>query len=108
MSRPFAMILLLLLIAFTSQFEWKKKVVIDVEASPIISQKRMDVLRTDESVKEKIILSQEKSIQKLNELIHSLQEQLQHCQDKIEVPVNTVVPLSELLRELEQQEILED
>ncbi|KAL6988478.1 hypothetical protein U1Q18_014228 [Sarracenia purpurea var. burkii] len=56
---------------------------------------------------QKIILSQEKSIQKLNELVRSLREQLIQCKDKIEA-VNNAVPAVELLKELEQQQILED
>ncbi|XP_028067127.1 uncharacterized protein LOC114269947 [Camellia sinensis] len=39
-----------------------------------------------------IILSQERSIQKLNELVNSLREQLLHCKDKIEAVNNTSVP----------------
>lgn len=54
-----------------------------------------------------IILSQEKSIQKLNKLVQSLQEQLVQCRvinGDIDDPAS---PLAELLHELEQQQLLD-
>ncbi|KAL1813325.1 hypothetical protein ACET3Z_023390 [Daucus carota] len=62
---------------------------------------------SQDSVKEKIILSQEKSIQKLNKLVQSLQEQLVQCRvinGDIDDPAG---PLAELLHELEQQQLLD-
>ena len=53
-----------------------------------------------------IILSQKKSIEKLNELVRILQEQLLQCKEKTEA-VNSIASLTDLLNELEQQEILD-
>ncbi|KAJ8510233.1 hypothetical protein OPV22_000667 [Ensete ventricosum] len=51
----------------------------EIEASPIISQKQQQISNREEIIKEKIILSQEKNIQRLNELVQSLQLQLLQC-----------------------------
>lgn len=107
MSRPALLVFLLLLIVFTSQVEWNQQIINEVEANPTVSRKQQDVLDAQESVKEKIILSQEKSIQKLNKLVQSLQEQLVQCRVINGAVVDTSIPYTELLNELEQQQILE-
>lgn len=53
-----------------------------------------------------IILSQEKSIQRLNELVRSLREQLQQCRDNNETTNDNAGPLTEHVIELERQQIL--
>ncbi|KAF9664905.1 hypothetical protein SADUNF_Sadunf16G0066500 [Salix dunnii] len=55
-----------------------------------------------------IILSQENNIQKLNELVQTLQEQLQQCRSENYVLNSTTIPLTEHLNEFEQQPVLED
>ncbi|KAK1389676.1 Hyaluronan mediated motility receptor-related family protein [Heracleum sosnowskyi] len=107
MSRPLLLVFLLLLIIFTSQIDWNQQIVNEVEANPNLSRKQLDHVNNQESVKEKIILSQEKSIQKLNKLVQSLQEQLVQCRvinGDIDDPAS---PLAELLHELEQQQLLD-
>ncbi|KAF2307691.1 hypothetical protein GH714_030836 [Hevea brasiliensis] len=59
-------------------------------------------------VQVKIILSQEKNIHKLNELVRSLREQLLQCRSENFVANGTTIPVTEHLNELEQQSILED
>ncbi|PON97380.1 peptidyl-prolyl cis-trans isomerase G [Trema orientale] len=108
MSRPWLLVCLLLIIVFTSQFEWKPQYGNEIEASPIASRKQQYISEREESVKEKIILSQEKNIQKLNELVQSLREQLLQCRGENEVDNGTTTPLTELLTELERQPLLED
>lgn len=54
-----------------------------------------------------IILSQEKNIQRLNELVRSLRQQLLQCRANNET-VNDTVSLTENVIELERQQILED
>ncbi|GLT52175.1 hypothetical protein SLA2020_255280 [Shorea laevis] len=103
MARPWVLVVLLLLIVFTSQFEWKQQLGNEIEASPNNSHKDHYASQRQESVKEKIILSQEKNIQKLNELVRSLREQLLQCRGENEVSNGTVIPL-----ELEQVPILDD
>ncbi|KAF7147688.1 hypothetical protein RHSIM_Rhsim03G0067700 [Rhododendron simsii] len=110
MSRPLVLVFFFLIVAFTSQFERKQRIVNGVEASPRIPQMHRQSKR-EESVKEKgllqIILSQEKSIRKLADLVRSLREQLLQCKHKFKAVNNTTVPLTELLNELEQQQILD-
>lgn len=55
-----------------------------------------------------IILSQEKSINKLNELVKNLREQLQQCRSINETSNGTFSTLAENVIELERQQILED
>ncbi|KAK8938363.1 hypothetical protein KSP39_PZI011477 [Platanthera zijinensis] len=78
MSRPIVLVFLLVVLIITSQFEWKQQLVNDMEASPS-TQKQNHLLNRDEVVKEKIILSQEKNIQRLNTLVQSLRHQLSQC-----------------------------
>ncbi|RVW33306.1 hypothetical protein CK203_039812 [Vitis vinifera] len=56
----------------------------------------------------KIILSQEKNIQGLNEVIRSLQEQLKQCRNSKGTRNSSVSPLNDNVIELERQKILED
>ncbi|KAG8061693.1 hypothetical protein GUJ93_ZPchr0003g18670 [Zizania palustris] len=76
--RPVVLIFLLLVLIITSQFEWKQQVG-EAETNPTATRRRQQSLQREDAVKEKIILSQEKNIQQLNELIQSLQLQLLHC-----------------------------
>ncbi|XP_004303514.1 PREDICTED: uncharacterized protein LOC101314584 isoform X2 [Fragaria vesca subsp. vesca] len=101
MSRPWVLVCLLLLIVFTSQLEWKQQYGND-EPSPTPSKKQQYISEREEAVKEKIILSQEKNIQKLNDLVRSLREQLLQCRGESEVVNGTATPLTELLSDLER------
>ncbi|XP_022729357.1 uncharacterized protein LOC111284739 [Durio zibethinus] len=78
MSRPMLLVFLLLIVIITSQFEWRQQLVVDIDMTPSVTQKQQQISR-EEAVKEKIILSQEKNIQRLNELVQSLQQQLLQC-----------------------------
>ncbi|MCD7462723.1 hypothetical protein HAX54_049258 [Datura stramonium] len=55
----------------------------------------------------KIILSQEKNIQRLNELVRSLREQLLQCRSSNETISNSLSSLADIA-EFEKQQILED
>ncbi|XP_020210684.1 uncharacterized protein LOC109795554 [Cajanus cajan] len=101
MSRLWALVCLLLLIVFTSQFEWKQQIHSEIEARPTTFQKLKKIPQNEESVKEKIILSQEKNIQRLHELVRSLREQLVQCKVGYEVSNVATNPLVEFLSELE-------
>ncbi|KAI3826296.1 hypothetical protein L1987_00342 [Smallanthus sonchifolius] len=108
MSRPVLLVSLLLLMVFTSQFEWNQLIVNEVEARPLaLSQKEQYILEKEESVKEKIILSQEKQIQKLKTLVQSLQEQLLVCKGKDDFVNDTTGSLTEILNELNHHQIME-
>ncbi|XP_010246342.1 PREDICTED: uncharacterized protein LOC104589636 isoform X4 [Nelumbo nucifera] len=108
MSRPMVLVFLLLVLIITSQFEWKQQLVNDFETAPSISQKQQQISKREEAVKEKIILSQEKNIQRLNELVRSLREQLLQCRGNNDTINNSLTPLTENVNELERQHILED
>jgi hypothetical protein len=56
MSRPWVLVCLLLLIVFTSQFEWKQQYGIEAEASPTTSHKQHYISEREESVKETVSL----------------------------------------------------
>lgn len=56
MSRPWVLVCLLLLIVFTSQFEWKQQYGNELEASSITSQKQNYISEREEAVKEKVSL----------------------------------------------------
>lgn len=55
-----------------------------------------------------IILSQEKNIQRLNEMVRSLKEQLVQCRGYNETRGNVVTPMTENVIELERQQSLDD
>ncbi|KAL0437053.1 UNVERIFIED_CONTAM: hypothetical protein Sradi_0413200 [Sesamum radiatum] len=108
MSRPMLLVFVLLILVIMSQIEWRQQFVSDVDTSPREPQKQPQVSNREETVKEKIILSQEKHIQRLNELVRSLREQLQQCRSNNETSNTTVSALSENVIEFERHHILED
>ncbi|KAG8371141.1 hypothetical protein BUALT_Bualt13G0055900 [Buddleja alternifolia] len=108
MSRPMLLVFLLLILVITSQFEWRQQFVSDLDANPRESEKQKQISKGEEGVKEKIILSQEKNIQRLNELIRILKEQLQQCRSSNETVNSTVSSLTENVIELEREQIIED
>ncbi|XP_028086804.1 uncharacterized protein LOC114287605 isoform X2 [Camellia sinensis] len=85
-----------------------QQLVSDIEANPNVSQKQQQISKREEAVKEKIILSQEKNIQRLNELVRSLREQLLQCRSNNDKLNGTVSSLTESVIDLERQQILED
>ncbi|KAA3455465.1 A-type inclusion [Gossypium australe] len=107
MSRPMLLVFLFIILIITSQFEWRQPLV-DVDTTPSVSQKPQQISRREEAVKEKIILSQEKKIQRLNELVRSLEQQLLQCKGDNKTTNGTVSYLTERILELERQQILED
>ncbi|XP_020581506.1 uncharacterized protein LOC110025393 isoform X1 [Phalaenopsis equestris] len=80
----------------------------DVELSPSVSQKQNLLLSREEVIKEKIILSQEKNIQRLNLLVQSLQQQLTQCRNINNSISFTENSLGTNANETEKQQILED
>ena len=102
------LVFLLIILIITSQFEWKQQLVADVDSNPNLPQKQHQISKAGETVKEKIILVQEKNIRRLNELVRHLQEQLQQCRGRNGTINGTVSPLAERILELERQQILED
>ncbi|KAB5561635.1 hypothetical protein DKX38_006592 [Salix brachista] len=124
MSRPMLLVFLLLILIITSQFEWRQPLVNDIDTKPAVNPKQLQISKWEEGVKEKlincpyveisacrsvtIILSQEKNIHRLNELVRSLKQQLLQCKCTNEPRTGTSAPLTERIIELERQQILED
>ncbi|KAL5197783.1 hypothetical protein ABZP36_001295 [Zizania latifolia] len=105
-TRPVVLVFLLLVLVITSQFEWKQQIGDVADTDPAAARRRQQGLAKEDSVKEKIILSQEKNIQQLNELIESLQRQLLHCRGNNNTVRTTAAANTE--SELEGQEIIDD
>lgn len=54
MSRPVLLVFLLIVLIITSQFEWRQPLVVDLDATPSISQKQNKISDREEAVKEKV------------------------------------------------------
>lgn len=78
MSRPVALVFVLVLLILTSQFEWNQQFVNEAEPNLVLS-KQQQISHNQELIKEQIILTQEKKIHELNELVNILQQQLMYC-----------------------------
>uniref|UniRef100_A0A1J3DGJ5 Uncharacterized protein n=1 Tax=Noccaea caerulescens TaxID=107243 RepID=A0A1J3DGJ5_NOCCA len=99
MTRSWVLLFVLMFIVLTWQLECKEQLESEVESSSrplILSDKEQHVPQGKESVHEKKILSQEKNIQKLNELVEDLRRQLMQCRNENQVE------LTELVTELDQ------
>ncbi|KAI4295092.1 hypothetical protein MLD38_040640 [Melastoma candidum] len=105
MSWPWVLVFLFLMIVFTSEFEWRQQFGNEPELKPISSSKE-DIGRREEVVKERIIISQERYIQKLQELVRNLHQQLLNCKrGNINV---TSMPFDEMLTKLDRMPTWED
>ncbi|XP_022944563.1 uncharacterized protein LOC111483810 [Cucurbita maxima] len=105
MSRSMLLVFLFVILIITSQFEWKQQLVPEVDTR-VNSQKQQQISTREEAVKEKILLSQERNIQRLNEVVRSLREQLQQCRGRN--ITNGTALLSGHILELERLHVLED
>ncbi|KAJ1288764.1 hypothetical protein BS78_02G113200 [Paspalum vaginatum] len=106
-TRPVVLVFLLLVLVVTSQFEWKQQIGDAADADPAAARRRQQLLAREDAVKEKIILSQEKNIQQLNQLIESLQRQLLHCRGSNNTVHTSTIAATEV-SEVEGHEIIED
>ncbi|KAG7610013.1 hypothetical protein ISN44_As05g020590 [Arabidopsis suecica] len=108
MSRLIMLVFLLVILIVTSQFEWRQPL-LELDAAPSLSQKHQQIAKREEAVKEKIILSQERHIQRLNDLVRSLQMQLQRCKGENETRNATEISHNnKQFIELERKHIVED
>uniref|UniRef100_A0A1J3FIC2 Uncharacterized protein n=1 Tax=Noccaea caerulescens TaxID=107243 RepID=A0A1J3FIC2_NOCCA len=108
MSRPILLVFLLIILIVTSQFEWRQPL-LELDAAPSLSQKQHQITKREETVKEKIILSQERHIQRLNDLVRSLRMELLRCKGENETRNATETShLNKHFIELERKHILED
>ncbi|CAF1889290.1 hypothetical protein HID58_045703 [Brassica napus] len=108
MSRPTMIVFLLVILIVTSQFEWRQPL-LELDAAPSLSLKHQQLAKREEAVKEKIILSQERHIQRLNDMVRSLQMQLLRCRGENETQNATETSrLNKQFIELERKPIVED
>ncbi|ESQ42186.1 hypothetical protein EUTSA_v10015076mg [Eutrema salsugineum] len=108
MSRPIMLVFLLVILIVTSQFEWRQPL-LELDAAPSLSQKHQQIAKREDAVKEKIILSQERHIQRLNELVRSLEMQILRCKGESEARNATeTFLLNKEFIELERKHIVED
>ncbi|XP_042468556.1 uncharacterized protein LOC122051469 [Zingiber officinale] len=108
MSRPVVLVFLLVILIITSQFEWKQQLTNEIETGSIFSPRQPQVSNREEIIKEKIILSQEKNIQRLNELVQSLQLQLLQCRGSNNTLNDTATYFRSNSIEIQKQNPLED
>ncbi|KAI4310586.1 hypothetical protein MLD38_035555 [Melastoma candidum] len=106
MSKPWVLVFLFLIIVFASQFEWKQQLGNEVDHKPS-SPSREQIDRREKVVKEKIILSQERDLQKLKELVRTLRQQLRICRGD-DTNATTRMPFDQILREMHRMASLED
>ncbi|VVB13469.1 unnamed protein product [Arabis nemorensis] len=88
MTRSWVRLFVLMFIVLTSQFEWKEQLEseIDVTSSPLVlSDQEQHTPQGKDSLQEKKILSQEKNIHKLNELVRDLRRQLLQCRNENQI-----------------------
>ncbi|CAA0824318.1 Unknown protein [Striga hermonthica] len=108
MSRSMLIILLLMVLVITSQFEWRQQFGSDMDTNPRDPQKQLTVSKREEEVKEKIILTQEKNIHRLNEAVLNLKEQLKKCVCYNVTSKNTLNSLAENVIGLEEEQIVDE
>ncbi|CDP20432.1 unnamed protein product [Coffea canephora] len=105
MQRPTVVIVLLMMIVLTSRIELKPRTLVqpEVAAGAAATATHLHGFSDpQQSLKEKIILSQEQSIQKLNELVQTLKQQLEFCRAVSRNAVNdTGTSVSQHLNEIE-------
>lgn len=105
MSRPVVLVFLLVVLIVTSQFEWKQQLVNELES---LSHKQKHISSREEFVKEKIILSQEKKIQRLNEFVQNLQQQLLQCRGNNVISNSSGASLTSYISEIQRQQMMDD
>lgn len=81
MSRPMALGLVLMILILTSQSEWKQQLKNEIESTGPFHKKQQQISNKHELIKEQIILSQEKKIHLLNDLVKTLQQQITECKN---------------------------
>ncbi|KAL5208661.1 hypothetical protein ABZP36_033096 [Zizania latifolia] len=104
-SRPVLLVFLLVVLIVTSQFEWKQQLINELEST---SHRQKHISSRGERVKDKIILSQEKMIQRLNYYIENLQQQLLQCRGNNMTVNSSVSSLTSYISEIQRQQMMDD
>ncbi|XP_072149379.1 uncharacterized protein [Setaria viridis] len=104
-SRPVVLVFLLVILIVTSQFEWKQQLVNELEST---TRNHQHISSREELVKDKIILSQEKMIQKLNDFIQNLQQQLVQCRENNKTIHSSGTSLTSYISEIQRHQMMDD
>ncbi|KAL6899164.1 hypothetical protein ACP4OV_005822 [Aristida adscensionis] len=104
-SRPAVLVFFLVILIVTSQFEWKQQLVNEWEST---SHNHKHISSREDLIKEKIILSQEKMIQRLNEFIQNLQQQLLQCRGNNVTVNSSGTSLKSYISEIQRQSMMDD
>ncbi|TVU29847.1 hypothetical protein EJB05_21435 [Eragrostis curvula] len=104
-SRPAVLVFLLVILIVTSQFEWKQQLVNELEST---SNNKKHISSREELVKDKVILSQEKMIQRLNDFIQNLQQQLLQCRGRNVTVNSSGASLTSYISEIQRHQMMDD
>ncbi|CAN8277776.1 unnamed protein product [Cochlearia groenlandica] len=105
-NKPVMIVFVLVILIVTSQFEWRQPPLdSSSSSSSSLSEKQQLISDKEESVKEKIIISQERHIHRLSEAVRSLQLQLLQCNGENET--RNVTKSKQFIEEVERKPIME-
>ncbi|XP_066318577.1 uncharacterized protein [Miscanthus floridulus] len=104
-SRPVVLVFLLVILIVTSQFEWKQQLVNELESK---ARNQKHVSSREELVKDQIIFTQEKMIQKLNNFIQNLQQQLLQCRGNNRTVNPSGTSLTSYISEIQRPRMMDD
>ncbi|CAD6250785.1 unnamed protein product [Miscanthus lutarioriparius] len=104
-SRPVVLVFLLVILIVTSQFEWKQQLVNELESK---AHNQKHVSSREELVKDQIIFTQEKMIQKLNNFIQNLQQQLLQCRGNNRTVNPSGTSLTSYISEIQRPRMMDD
>ncbi|KAL3536053.1 hypothetical protein ACH5RR_004514 [Cinchona calisaya] len=104
MPRSTVLVFLVMMIVLTSRIELKPPILPLNEVAAAATAHLYGFSDPQQSLKENIILSQEQKIQKLNELVQTLKQQVELCRAITKTAVNdTRTSVSAFLNEIERQ-----
>uniref|UniRef100_A0A804PIJ6 Uncharacterized protein n=1 Tax=Zea mays TaxID=4577 RepID=A0A804PIJ6_MAIZE len=107
MSRcpPVVLVFLLVVLIITSQFEWKQQLVNELEST---ARNQKHVSSREELVKDQIIFTQEKMIQRLNNFVRNLQQQLVQCRGNNRTVNRSGTSLTSYISEIQMPQMMDD
>lgn len=104
-SKPVVLVFLLVVLIVTSQFEWKQQLVNELEST---ARNQKHVSSREELVKDQIIFTQEKMIQRLNNFVRNLQQQLVQCRGNNRTVNRSGTSLTSYISEIQMPQMMDD
>ncbi|AQK71582.1 hypothetical protein Zm00014a_019628 [Zea mays] len=104
-SKPVVLVFLLVVLIITSQFEWKQQLVNELEST---ARNQKHVSSREELVKDQIIFTQEKMIQRLNNFVRNLQQQLVQCRGNNRTVNRSGTSLTSYISEIQMPQMMDD